>query len=137
MDSDTVGHRSEEQMTGHEHHHELARGTHTPELRQIHELNAGLATADQAGTAIMAESLGMTGRPVTGPAGAMAPRALPASAVLDHLTAEGPPDFPYIMGRFRARGEAGAGAVLLQADMHTTALRRLSAALHLHHVWGT
>lgn len=123
-------------MTGHERHHELARSTHTPELRQIHELNTELATADQAGTEVTAESLGMTGHPMTGPAGATAPRELPASAVLDRVTAEGPPDFPYIVGRFRVRSGTGGGAGLLRADMHTAALRRLSAALHLHHVWG-
>lgn len=124
-------------MTGHEHHHELARSTHTLELQQIHELNTELATAEQTGTGISAESLGMTGHPVTGPAGTTAPRGLPAQAVLDHLAAEGPPDFPYIVGRFRIRGGTEAGAAPLRADMHTTVLRRLSAALHLHHLWGT
>lgn len=116
-------------------HHDLSRTTHTPELRQVRELNEHLAEAERAGTPVTAEALGLTGQPIEG-AGAVTPAELPASAVLDHLSAEGPPDFPYIEALFRAAPAQGAGGPRLHVAMHTPELRRLSHAFGLHHIWG-
>lgn len=120
--------------------HDLSRTTHTPELRQVQELNDRLAAADRAGERVTAESLELTGASVESagasigaPTGAPA-GGLPAGAVLDHLSAEGPPDFPYLAGRFRVG--SGDSEPTLQVALHTPTLRRLSHRFGLHHVWG-
>jgi hypothetical protein len=123
-------------MSQHSHHHDLSRSTHTPELVQLRELNEQLAAAAATGTSISADELGLAGRPVEGSAASSAPSGLPATAVLDHLSAQGPPDFPYIAGQFHAAAGQGSPAPLLQVGMHTAALRKLSATFHLRHLWG-
>ena len=100
----------------------------------MRELNDHLAEADRGGHPVTAEALAMTGQPIEG--ADTASGGLPASAVLDHLSAEGPPDFPYIEARFRTASAPDAGGPLLHVDMHTAALRRLSQTFGLHHVWG-
>jgi hypothetical protein len=116
-------------------HHDLSRTTHTPEMQQVRELNDHLAEADRAGQPVTADALGLTGQPLEG-TGSGTPGGLSASAVLDHLSAEGPPDFPYIEARFRTSATPGTGGALLQVAMHTAALRRLSQTFGLHHIWG-
>jgi hypothetical protein len=116
-------------------HHDLSRSTHTPELRQVRELNERLAAASRAGAPVTAEALGLTGQPVEG-GQSSAPQEVPASALLDHLSAEGPPDFPYIAARFRTAGAPGAPSPLLEVAIHTATLHRLSQTFGLHHVWG-
>jgi hypothetical protein len=117
-------------------HHDLSRSTHTPELYQLRELNERLAAASQAGTPVTAEALGLTGQPVEGPGASAAPEGVPGSALLDHLSAEGPPDFPYIAAMFRGVAAPGAVGPLLEVAIHTATLRRLSQTFHLHHIWG-
>jgi len=120
-------------MSQHSHHHDVSRTTHTPELAQVRELNEHLAAATRAGTAVTAADLDLAGR-ADGGSGGTASGGLAPGAVLDHLSAEGPPDFPYIEGRFRGAG--GGGGDLVGVEMHTAALRRLSETFHLRHVWG-
>jgi hypothetical protein len=132
----------------HRLHHDVASTTHTPELRQLHELNARLAQEALAGTWLTAGDLGMGGQPVervTGGASASG-GTLPAEAVLLHLVAEGPPDFPYVEGHFApsqasaaaagTTGQAAGGGPQLVASVHTAALRTLSHRFYLRHVWG-
>jgi len=88
--------------------HALGPSTHTLELDQVAELNAQLAA----------------GR-------GLAPAALdlPATGALRQVIAEGPPNFPYLYGRF----DDPAGG---RMPLHTEHLRALSRQLHLNHHWG-
>jgi hypothetical protein len=118
-------------MTG----HDLSRTTHTPELQQLRELNEQLTAARAAGRPVTALVLGLTGQSVEGAGAAASPDGLPAAAILDRLSAQGPPDFPYVAGLFRAATD-GPQTPELQVSLHTAALRRLSHHFGLHHTWG-
>lgn len=124
---------------GDRHCHDLSPGTHTPELQQVHELNERLSEQIGAGTGVTAADLGLTGHPVEGTGAPFSAGGLPADAVLDHLSAQGPPDFPYITGYFRTAPNVGpdrAAEPLPQIGMHTATLLRLSRILCCRHVWG-
>lgn len=110
--------------------HPLARTTHTVEMAQIAELNDHLAI--RGADAISAGDLGLAD--ATARAGGDAERhALPAQAVLERVTWDGSPDFPYIHAHFRPEpAEPGR----LTVDLHTRALRELSRLLHVREVWG-
>ena len=122
--------------------HELARTTHTPELRQLNELNARLETV--LGTVVTARDLGISGAHVepephrasalewTSPP-VVHDRLLP-SAVLVNLTVDGPPDFPYVHGHFRVPPILGKD--VQSVTMHTGALVELSRRFDLRHCWG-
>lgn len=114
-----------------QHKHPLPQTTHTVEMTQISELNDHLSFRDPAET-ISAADLGLAGATVLVSAGA-AQKTLPAQAVLDRVTCEGPPEFPYVHAHFR-RSPAESGQ--LTVDLHTHALRELSHLLHLREVWG-
>jgi hypothetical protein len=115
--------------------HDLSRTTHTPELQQLRELNEQLAAVREDDTPVTAQVLGLAGQSVEGVGAAACPDGLPASAILDHLSAQGPPDFPYVAGRFHAAID-GPQTPELQVSLHTAALRRLSHHFGLHHLWG-
>lgn len=126
-------------VDGDHHPHDLSPGTHTPELEQVHELNERLSEQIGAGAGVTAADLGLAGHPVEETGEPALPGGLPAEAVLDHLSAQGPPDFPYIAGCFRTSPGGGPDAPaqpLPRIGMHTAALRRLSRFLHCRHVWG-
>ena len=113
--------------------HDVAAGTHTPEMRQLEELNARLAAPGQN---VTAARLGVAGANLdqqrfgdTGP-----DVVLPGAAVLVRVAPEGPPDFPYIHGQFAiAPGQVDDLPSVL---LHTEALRELSRIFGLHHRWG-
>jgi hypothetical protein len=73
------------------------------------------------GALITAGDLGLPGETV------------PDTAVLVALRWDGPPEYPYIHGRF----STGGPDQLVNADLHTPALREISARLGLRQVWGT
>jgi hypothetical protein len=73
---------------------------------------------------------------------------------LHYLTAEGAPEFPYVLGNFRQFGQFGQVGKIgggparlavahpensagLVVELHSDVLRRLSLALGLRHCWGT
>jgi hypothetical protein len=97
--------------------HQVPRTTHTVELDQLSELNTHLSGHAPG---ITAGQLGL-GDP-----------SVPDAAVLVRLSWDGPPEFPYIHGRF-SQSSAGAD---LHAEVHTAALRELSKLLGLHQRWG-
>jgi len=99
--------------------HLLPPSTRTVELAQLAEISAALD--DPAGKGVTAQSLGVSDDSV------------PASALLVALTADGPPEYPYLHGRFAV----GPGGPVVVVDLHTPALVALSRHLHLHHSWGT
>jgi hypothetical protein len=100
--------------------HHIAPTTHTPELTQIAELNGCLQ--DDAAPPDAAD-LGLAGARAGG-------KVLRPGAVLRHLTAVGPPDFPYIDGRFYD------GSRALSVPLHTRHLEALSRRYRRHHRWG-
>ena len=96
-------------------HHRLAPTTHTAELRQIHEINAALAS----GHFVTAGSVGV-------------PEPVPERAVLQHLEAVGPPSYPYLYGHFSHPGTGD-----LRVELHTAQVRAISHQLSLRsHIWG-
>ncbi|MFK4084888.1 hypothetical protein ACI2LF_12300 [Kribbella sp. NPDC020789] len=96
------------------HHHPLALTTHTAELRQVHEINAALAS----GHRLTAASVGVP---------------LPEYAALCYLEASGPPSYPYIYGHFTQPGTTDT----IRVELHTTQLRAISHRLSLgSHIWG-
>ena len=97
--------------------HEVPRTTHTVELDQLSELNARLSRHTPG---VTAGDLGLGGP------------SLADAAVLVRLAWDGPPEFPYVHGRFA--GSSGSAEV--QADVHTEALQQLSKLLGLHQRWG-
>jgi len=100
-------------------------------MTQIAELNDRLRTRDAA-EPIIANDLDLTG--VTVLSGDITGYAnLPAEAILQHLSYDGPPEFPYIHAQFRPDPNA-VGAVTV--DLHTHALRELSRRLRVREVWG-
>lgn len=101
--------------------HDVAPSTHTPELDQLAEIDDCLDTTRRQHLTVTAADLGLG--------------SLPAAAELDHLSAEGPPDFPYIVGHFRSPRATSESD--LSIAMHTAALRRLSQRFHLRHRWGS
>ncbi|TDU83991.1 hypothetical protein EV138_6456 [Kribbella voronezhensis] len=97
-------------------HHHLALTTHTAELRQIHEINAALAS----GHRVTAGSAGV-------------PKPVPEFAVLRYLEATGPPSYPYVYGHFSQPGTDDT----MRAKLHTPQLRAISHQLSLRsHIWG-
>jgi len=107
-------------------HVSLPRTTHTLELSQLAELNARL---HEQGARITAAELGLEGA-----AGldARLPDGVPADAVLERLCWDGPPEFPYVHAHFAVAGRDLSGIV----DLHTGALRELSARLGVRQQWG-
>ncbi|MGN6611402.1 MAG: hypothetical protein ACTHLJ_06470 [Angustibacter sp.] len=96
--------------------HELARTTHTVELRQVAELNAALASGRRR---LTAGSIGASSAPGE-------------HVVLTSLECQGPPSYPYVYGRFVAGAER-----LARVELHTTQLRAISDQLALRsHTWG-
>ena len=127
--------------------HLLAETTRTVELQQIHEISRRLADLDRPD--ITAEMLGLAGKqtpPRSRPylfglfeTAPLAPQKLRATAVLDHVSAEGCPAFPYVKGHFPSQFSSEARSTRgpdLTVDLHTEALRRLSEFLGLRHRWG-
>ena len=114
-----------------QHKHAVSRTTHTVEMTQIAELNDCLGTRDPADT-ISADDLGLAGVAVLS-GGDVEHNGLPGRAVLERVSCDGPPEFPYIHAQFR-RGPSEPGSLTI--DLHTHALRELSRLLHLHEVWG-
>jgi hypothetical protein len=104
--------------------HSLSSSTRTVELAQLNQINEVLAAPEAP--RVTAAELGLTQDPTRPSCG------VPAGAVLIHLSFDGPPEYPYIHGRFTASESGGA----LTVEMHTPALRELSHRLHLHHSWG-
>ncbi len=102
--------------------HEVAPSTHTPELHQLAEIHDCLDAARAHQITVTAGELGVGG--------------VPPAAELDHLSAEGPPDFPYIVGHFRSPAASGPTPDL-SVPMHTAGLRLLSQRFHLRQRWGT
>ena len=126
--------------------HVPAPTTHTLELEQLQQLNDRLI-APHDPHAVTAAALGLAGEQVVVPHGAWSwdlaqavpvqARRLPGIAVLEHVSAEGPPSFPYFWGHFRTGGStAAADASGLLAPLHTECLYRLGIALGLHLRWG-
>jgi len=111
--------------------HEVSRTTHTVEMTQIAELNDRLSKRD-ATEAISASELGLEGSALL-PVGDAGHHVLPGDAVLERVSFDGPPEFPYIHAHFRP---SPADPRSLTVDLHTHALRELSRLLHLHEVWG-
>lgn len=95
-------------------------------MSQISDLNDRLTRAP----AVTAAALGLAGTTLTTVRGTA---GLPGSAVLTRLSGDGPPEWPYIHGYF-ACGSAGGQTCTI--ELHTAALRRLSSAVHAHHLWG-
>ncbi len=121
------------------HRHQLDPTTHTVELDQLRAINTALATraagADHPITAAQLELTGTETRPAARPAATTGPahppaEPLPATAELVQLGFDGPPEYPYVHGRFQADG----GEVL--ADLHTAALQELARLLRLQQRWG-
>jgi hypothetical protein len=98
--------------------HEMARTTHTVELRQVAEVNAALASGRRRLTA-----------------GSIGVRAgVTQRAVLKHLECQGPPSYPYIYGHFDA---PTPGAQDARVELHTAQLRAISDQLALRsQIWG-
>jgi hypothetical protein len=128
------------------HRHQPAATTHTVELRQVQEIN--LRLGEPARADITAESMGIAGQPTASAAsfphdlfGTEAPggELLRPSATLRYVSAEGSPQFPYVLGHFSARpgGLQRAGDPGLVIEMHSDVLHRLSIRLGLRHCWGT
>lgn len=130
--------------------HDIAPTTHTPELQQVTALNERLS-ARSGNSDVTAAELGVAGAsalpvvdgepvPVAAPAGSPGAIRLPPTATLNHLFAEGPPDYPYIAGLFRTAGHGATGsappATPLATPLHTESLRRLSRRFGLRHIWG-
>jgi hypothetical protein len=124
------------------HSHPLAATTHTVELHQVDEINRRLADPDRV--PVTAEMLGLAGEPIPGPPfpgfelftiGPSAVRTLSGFAVLDHVSAQGAPEFPYLRAHFRVV-PAATGKAAPIVTLHTEALARLSRRLRLRHCWG-
>jgi hypothetical protein len=112
--------------------HHLAPTTRTLELAQIDELNEHLSVL-RGTSSFTAGELGLGGAPLVSASGAQVSSGLPATAVLIRLSAEGPPEYPYVHGHF---GTAGSAQAELVAELHTASLRRLSQLAGLHQRWG-
>jgi hypothetical protein len=98
--------------------HELARTTHTVELRQVAEVNEALASSRRR---LTAGSIGVRA-------------AVAERAVLRSLECVGPPSYPYVYGRFDGPGPSAGFA---RVELHTKQLRAISDQLSLHsQVWG-
>jgi hypothetical protein len=62
---------------------------------------------------------------------------LPDAAVLQRLSWDGPPKYPYIHGHFRRPGQRSAGpGDELDVLLHTATLNELCRRLHVHQQWG-
>lgn len=99
------------------HEHELAPTTHTVELRQVAEINAGLASGRRRLTA-----------------GSIGVRAgVAAEAVLKSLETEGSPSYPYIYAHFEDPDSSDP----IRLELHTAHLVAISHQLGLRfHIWG-
>ena len=98
--------------------HELARTTHTVELRQVAEVNAALASGRRC---LTAASIGVHAD-------------VTERAVLRSLECAGPPSYPYVYGRFDGPGPGTAAA---RVELHTAQLRAISEQLSLRsQTWG-
>lgn len=123
------------------HPHHLGHGTHTVVLTQTRQIAERLSVAGDRAD-LTAAALGVNGEPVRPVAVGHHEHPLPdtdhvarlpAEAVLRGIRVEGPPEDPYIWGRFSSPGQ---GASSMDAVLHTESLRRLSAVLGLRHHWG-
>ncbi len=112
-------------------HHQLASTTHTVEMEQMAELRSGLRERDPS-QPISASALGLQGAELISDSDGDA-EDLPGDAVLERVSFDGPPEFPYVHAHFRI---ASHDQDSLNVDLHTDALRELSHLLHLQHAWG-
>ena len=128
------------------HHHQIAPTTHTVELAQLAAINERLATG-QGSPAITWADLPPDPASTSPSAGSPAPEA-----VLVRLSADGPPEFPYIQGHFalpaaggtgsqpgptaHATSSAGVTGSPQVVGLHTAALQAVSHRLGLRHRWG-
>ena len=124
-------------------HHHPAPTTRTVELQQVQEINRRLASPGHPD--VTAAALGVAGAVTTGspfpddPFGPDHPSApaLRPTAHLRYLTAEGSPEFPYVLGHFSTTPVVGRDRADLVVELHSAGLRRLSARLGLRQCWGT
>ena len=128
------------------HRHQPAPTTRTIELRQVQDINRRLAAPGS--TQVTAEALGVAGSVTASPTAfgvdlfgpeTSGTAVLRPTAVLCFVSAEGSPEFPYVLGHFAASPMAAqrAGGVDAVIELHSAGLRRLSAVLGLRHCWGT
>ncbi|MBT0772006.1 hypothetical protein KIH74_23895 [Kineosporia sp. J2-2] len=92
-----------------------ASTTHTLEMDQVAALNEHLTRRRHA--------------PLT--AGELRVDGVPGQAVLQRVSASGPPCFPWVFGHFSVSGDQE-----VSAELHTGSLERLSDSFHLHQRWG-
>lgn len=97
-------------------HTSMSNHTSTLELVQVAALNEHLTQRPHS--PLTAAQLGVG--------------CLPGPAVLQRVTASGPPAFPYVHGFFTVPGEQNE----LSAELHTDTLDKLSDTFHLHQRWG-
>jgi len=131
LDRSTMGVRSSNEHQGSiMHPHQVPSTTHTVEMEQMAELSSGLRERDPS-QPISASALGLQGVELI--SGSDDDSGLPGDAILERVSFDGPPEFPYVHAHFRG---ASADQDSLKVDLHTDALRELSRLLHLQHTWG-
>jgi len=113
------------------HPHQIPSTTHTVEMEQMAELSSGLRNRDPT-QPINASALGLQGAELISGSDDDA-SGLSGDAVLERVSFDGPPEFPYVHAHFRS---ASDDEDALKVDLHTDALRDLSHLLHLQHIWG-
>lgn len=114
------------------HPHHVPSTTHTVEMEQMVELSSGLRDRDPS-QPINASDLGLEGAELASGSDDD-DSGLPGDAVLERVSFDGPPEFPYVHAHFRSASDDQDS---LRVDLHTDALRELSHFLHLRHTWGT
>ncbi|MDP9828829.1 hypothetical protein J2S57_004578 [Kineosporia succinea] len=97
-------------------HRSLSSTTVTLEMTQVAALEEHLRRRRHA--------------PVT--AGGLRLRTLPEKAVLQSVTAGGPPSYPFVYGHFRMPG----GETRFDVELHTEQLLRLCDRMGLRQHWG-
>lgn len=112
------------------HAHPLAPTTHTLEMDQLATLNAMLRTRAPQAPITAADLELVAAAPRDGADGAEV--GLGPGSVLERLSYDGPPDYPYVYAHFRS-GAHGEAVV----ELHTAALRELARLLHQRELWGT
>jgi hypothetical protein len=113
------------------HPHQVPSTTHTVEMEQMAELSSGLRERDPS-QPIPASALGLQGAELISGSDDD-DSGLPGDAVLERVSFDGPPEFPYVHAHFRSASDDQDS---LKVDLHTEALRALSHLLHLQHTWG-
>jgi hypothetical protein len=108
----------------------VPRTTHTLDMAQIDELNRRLTETTTHAT-VTADDLGLAGAELLNDVEG----ELPGQALLTRVGWDGSPEFPYIHGLFSVVGGGDPGQ-LLQVDLHTAALNKLSHKLNVRQRWG-